>query len=83
MQCFQNKKGEPNSKSYGTIKPRTGAKMLRRGSVKLSTVVKNILRTRSSLQCCPIANYRDDLSAKDQENVNASGDQKTLPDVSP
>jgi hypothetical protein len=82
MHCFQNKKGEPNNKSEGAIKPRTGGRMLRRGTVKISSVLKNILRNRSFLQCCPNAIYRDGPIVKGQENINASGDQKKELDVS-
>jgi hypothetical protein len=82
MHWFQNKKGEPNNNSEGAIKPRTGGRMLRRGTVKISSVVKNILRNKSFLQCCPVAIYRDGPFVKSQENVNASSDQKKELDVS-
>jgi hypothetical protein len=82
MPCFQNKKGEPNNKSEGDSKPRTGRKMLRRGTVKISRVLKNILRDKSYLQCCPITIFRDDPFLKGKESVTASGDQQKEPHVS-
>jgi hypothetical protein len=82
MTCFQNKKGEPNNKSEDAIKPRTGGRMLRKGTVKISKVLKNILRDKSSLQCCPFTIFRGDPFLKGKESVRASGDQQKVPHVS-
>lgn len=78
MPCLQKKKGEPNNNTEGAIKPRTGGGMLRKGTVKISRVVKNILRNKSFLQCSPIAIYRDDPFFKGKESFNASGDHKKV-----
>jgi hypothetical protein len=80
--CFQNKKGEPNNKSEGANKPRTGGRMLRKGTVKISKVLKNILRDKSFLQCCPITIFRDDPFLKGKKSIRASGDQQKVPHVS-
>jgi hypothetical protein len=82
MPCFQTKKGEPNNKSEGAIKPRTGGRMLQRGTVKISRVFKHILRNKSYLQCCPITIYRDDPYVKGKESVKTGGDQQKELDVS-
>jgi hypothetical protein len=45
-------------------------------------VIKNILRNKSYLQCCPITIYRDDPSVKGKESVKDGGDQQKELDVS-
>jgi hypothetical protein len=80
---FQKKKGDPKTKSESTSKPPTGAKILWRGTRKIRGALKNILRNRSFLQCCPIAIYRDRPLAKHQQTVTTtSSDHQSSDDVS-
>jgi hypothetical protein len=83
MHYFQKKKGQPKYKCGGVHKPPTGAKILWRGTRKLSGAVRNILRNKSFLQCCPNAKYRDHPFTKSQETVvNANNDEQISDDVS-
>lgn len=44
--------------------------------------LKNILRNRSFLQCCPIAIYRDRPRTNSQETVSNISERKSSDDVS-
>jgi hypothetical protein len=76
-------KGEPKNISEGGEKPPAGAKILWRRTRKIRGALRNILRNKPFLQCCPIAIYRDRPLSKSQETVvNANNDQQISYDVS-
>jgi hypothetical protein len=76
-------KGEPKIISDGVYKPPAGAKILWRRARKIRGALRNILRNKPLLQCCPTTIYRDHPFTKSEETiVNASNDQHNSDDVS-
>ncbi|XP_021915794.1 multidrug resistance-associated protein 4-like isoform X2 [Zootermopsis nevadensis] len=80
MSTASNKKRGPNNKSEGASKPPTGANILWRGTRRMRGALKNILRNRSFLQCCPIAIYRDRPRTNSQETVSNISERQSSDD---